>query len=673
MSIFRDFFVKEKPVFTGITRGVGGFGFGKAAAAGGGAVESTGGTVTEHVNKDGKIYKLHLWTTSTPEADKEFTAGSVLTGDVIVIGGGGAGGDYAGGGGGAGGVLYSASGITINPAPSVAVTIGTGGIANVGPSGSPPLASTPGGDSTIVINGVTLTADGGGVGGDFPGDNAASGGSGGGGSRDARPGKPATQSPAPTPGGNLTGYGNPGIAGQPNIHPQYSAGGGGGAGGVGQSPGSAHAAGPGGVAGEFTRFSRAYLPPSAAPSKFLSATGGGGAYAAGGGGGIEGSVFQAAGGVGGGGMAAGPNVPRPGQAGFSFGSGGGGGAGAYPYPEARGGNGADGAVMVRYETGQVASTTGATASGGNVNGLEPGNGYKYHTFTGNGTLTVSSPGEIEVLIVAAGGSTSSSSACCVGHGGGGGGGILHGGYTISAGTYPVVVGTGGGPGANNGNPSTFDGHTAEGGGFGGRYDGNYRSANNGGSGGGGAATDPSVSQGETEVTGPRQGSVSLSTQNPSPTPGVALSGYGSEGGHGSSRSPGSPQESMVAGGGGGAGGLGHRGTPGPYHSPTNSRDGHGGPGVQFPQFTGTLIGVPSLDPHNGYYGGGGGGGVRNNYPTNGSGGAGGAGGGGNGAPKGNQGADGGTNTGGGAGGPSGGAGGSGTNGGPGIVVIRYKV
>ena len=117
-----------------------------------------------------------------------------------------------------------------------------------------------------------------------------------------------------------------------------------------------------------------YLPPSAAPSKFLSATGGGGAYAAGGGGGIEGSVFQAAGGVGGGGMGAGPNVPRPAQAGFSFGSGGGGGAGAYPYPEARGGNGADGAVMVRYETGQVALQLEQQQSGGNVNGLEPGNG-----------------------------------------------------------------------------------------------------------------------------------------------------------------------------------------------------------------------------------------------------------------------------------------------------------
>ena len=107
MSIFRDFFVKEKPVFTGITRGIGGFGFGKAAAGAGGSTTTSGGTVSEHVNKDGKIYKLHLWTSSTPEADKEFTAGSTLTGDVIVIGGGGAGGDYAGGGGGAGGVLYS--------------------------------------------------------------------------------------------------------------------------------------------------------------------------------------------------------------------------------------------------------------------------------------------------------------------------------------------------------------------------------------------------------------------------------------------------------------------------------------------------------------------------------------------------------------------------------------
>ena len=116
MSIFRDFFnLKEKPF-----SGFGGFGGGGLGLSGGGvALETSGGTVSEHVNKDGKIYKLHLWTTSSPAPEKEFTVGSTLTGDVIVIGGGGAGGNYAGGGGGAGGVLYSASGITINPAPSV--------------------------------------------------------------------------------------------------------------------------------------------------------------------------------------------------------------------------------------------------------------------------------------------------------------------------------------------------------------------------------------------------------------------------------------------------------------------------------------------------------------------------------------------------------------------------
>ena len=42
MSIFRDFFVKEKPVFTGIARGVGGFSFGAAAADGGGGNDEDG-------------------------------------------------------------------------------------------------------------------------------------------------------------------------------------------------------------------------------------------------------------------------------------------------------------------------------------------------------------------------------------------------------------------------------------------------------------------------------------------------------------------------------------------------------------------------------------------------------------------------------------------------------
>ena len=37
--------------------------------------------------------------------------------------------------------------------------------------------------------------------------------------------------------------------------------------------------------------------------------------------------------------------------------------------------------------GVKASTSGG-ADGGNVNGLAPGNGYKYHTFTSTGTFTV---------------------------------------------------------------------------------------------------------------------------------------------------------------------------------------------------------------------------------------------------------------------------------------------
>ena len=37
MGIFNEFHKKEKPVFTGIARGIGGFGFGASAAGGGAA------------------------------------------------------------------------------------------------------------------------------------------------------------------------------------------------------------------------------------------------------------------------------------------------------------------------------------------------------------------------------------------------------------------------------------------------------------------------------------------------------------------------------------------------------------------------------------------------------------------------------------------------------------
>mgnify|MGYP003150764701 CR=1 FL=1 len=60
---------------------------------------------------------------------------------------------------------------------------------------------------------------------------------------------------------------------------------------------------------------------------------------------------------------------------------------------------------------------------------------------------------------------------------------------------------------------------------------------------------------------------------------------------------------ISAGGNGGAGGGGAGASGGNSAAQTN---GTGGVGKQFPHFTGPLIGVPALGPHNGYYGGGGG-------------------------------------------------------------------
>ena len=66
-NIFRDFFVKEKPVFTGITRGIGGFGFG---AAGGGAsgsasnkIAASGGVIADYED-GGTKYRAHIFANS---------------------------------------------------------------------------------------------------------------------------------------------------------------------------------------------------------------------------------------------------------------------------------------------------------------------------------------------------------------------------------------------------------------------------------------------------------------------------------------------------------------------------------------------------------------------------------------------------------------------------------
>jgi hypothetical protein len=102
-------FKKEKPVFTGVTRGVGGFGFGAASLVPGSTIFdgtwASGGVVGDY-ESGGNYYRVHVFV----EPGTFTVSDSSLT-DVdylVVAGGGGGGGANLGadaqGGGGAGGV-----------------------------------------------------------------------------------------------------------------------------------------------------------------------------------------------------------------------------------------------------------------------------------------------------------------------------------------------------------------------------------------------------------------------------------------------------------------------------------------------------------------------------------------------------------------------------------------
>lgn len=248
------------------------------------------------------------------------------------------------------------------------------------------------------------------------------------------------------------------------------------------------------------------------------------------------------------------------------------------------------------------------ATGGTV--VDAG-GYRYHTFTSNGTFAISDPGsnpDIEYLVVAGGGGGGNGiSSANEGGGGGAGGYIQQSSSSFTAGSWPIVIGAGG-SGNNSGNSSTFNSLTAIGGGAGGSGD----PGSSGGSGGGGSHSQTS-------------GGAGLQ-------PASASGGFGNNGGTSTSCCSGS--------GGGGAGTAGN-------NANISGTNGNGGSGKQW------LDGV--------YYAGGGAGYAPGSTST------GGIGGGAN-SPRG----VGVANTGGGGGGgygnsDTGGAGGSG------IVIIRYPI
>ena len=325
-----------------------------------------------------------------------------------------------------------------------------------------------------------------------------------------------------------------------------------------------------------------------------------------------------------------------------------------------------------------------SASGGNqADGVEPGNGYKYHTFTSNGAFTVASGSDtVEILVVGGGGGGGTNNdGGTDGGAGGGGGGVATSAVPVQGpGTYNITVGNGGPGGSwpahgsstpecaatpqpyggqqgSNGGDSIFGASspvsiklTGEGGGGGGSGP-NAGNADCGGSGGG---------QGSGGGTARNGAAGNQPNQNPQHA-GPTLAQYGNPGGN----SPSSPE--FTGAGGGGAGGAGSNGSSG--------GPGEGGDGIQLPTaWDASVISYPGNNPYGRRYGSGGSGGRQPNVgsspvPAPGHGGGQGA--------SSNANAGSGATNGGGGGGGAGAPGPepswSGAPGGKGLVVVRYAV
>jgi hypothetical protein len=272
----------------------------------------------------------------------------------------------------------------------------------------------------------------------------------------------------------------------------------------------------------------------------------------------------------------------------------------------------------------VTTTTVGLPTGGSISFVD---GFRIHTFTSSGTLSVPTSRSAEIMTVA-GGAAGGGPGGTDGAGGGGAGGLVYtSSFTLSATNHSVVVGAGGsgvgGGQGNAGSNSSFPGITTAIGGGGGGSESGTRTGGTGGSGGGGGGY--------------------------SAGGGSGTAGQGNRGGD--CTGPGD-------GGGGGAGGAG-----------ANGITRTGGVGLQYSQFS-TVGGSPA-----GWFAGGGG---ASGDPRRdgGAAGAGGTGGGGNGAPTGSTPQSGVANTGGGGGGCSGsntGGGGTSGSGGSGIVIVRYAI
>ena len=181
-----------------------------------------------------------------------------------------------------------------------------------------------------------------------------------------------------------------------------------------------------------------------------------------------------------------------------------------------------------------ASAGSLTVTGGIIT---TAGGYRYHTFSTDGTFSVSG-GDlvgVELLIVAGGGGGGGHSGTTAG-GGGGGGGLINLTYTtIPIGNHAVTVGLGGITSTVSSNPSSRSGTSSSFGSFGTAI----------GGGGGGYATEGLDGSGAPGGSGGGSNSDMFGSQ-----PGSATAGQGYAGGQGTGNTW------RKGGGGGGAGGVG---------------------------------------------------------------------------------------------------------------------
>ena len=183
------------------------------------------------------------------------------------------------------------------------------------------------------------------------------------------------------------------------------------------------------------------------------------------------------------------------------------------------------------------SKSKVTATGGNS--TTDGNGYRVHTFLGNGTFTLSTNNTtINYLIIAGGGGGGSNMG-----GGGGAGGYLTGTMTLSSGNYDIAIGSGGAGalagtsmarGSSGLNTTALSLTAVGGGGAGSDYgsSGVFNNAVSGGSGGGAqgnSAAGGAATSGQGSVGGNGAGSYYPAGGGGAGAPGVANPGTGGTG------------------------------------------------------------------------------------------------------------------------------------------------